>query len=90
MFAIDTIFENGHIQTMDPIHPTASAIGVHHGRIVALDDELDGVEAKERIDLQGRYVCPGFNDVHLHFSLLGANLNQVDLRKQTTGTLDEL
>lgn len=90
MFAIDTIFENACVQTMDPAHPTATTIGVHHGRIVALDEELDGVEAKEHIDLQGRYVCPGFNDVHLHFSLLGANLNQVDLRKQTTGTLDEL
>ncbi|MFT8358405.1 amidohydrolase [Bifidobacterium aquikefiri] len=90
MFAIDTIFENAHVQTMDPKHPYATAIGVHHGKIVAIDDELEGVSAKERVDLQGKYVCPGFNDVHLHFSLLGANLNQVDLRKQTISTMDEL
>ncbi|MFT8705358.1 amidohydrolase [Bifidobacterium aquikefiricola] len=90
MFAIDTVFENAHVQTMDPKHPYATTIGVHHGNIVAIDDELEGVSAREHIDLQGKYVCPGFNDVHLHFSLLGANLNQVDLRKQTTTTLEQL
>lgn len=90
MFDIDGIFENGNFQTMDDSRPKVSSVGVHHGKIVAVDGELEGVGAKRHVDLQGRYVCPGFNDAHLHFSLLGANLNQIDLRKQTTPTLNQL
>ncbi|MCI1254191.1 MAG: amidohydrolase [Bifidobacterium tibiigranuli] len=90
MFAIDTIFENGRFQTMDTGRPYASKVGVYDGKIIAVDDEIEGMQAKHYVDLQGRYACPGFNDVHLHFSLLGANLNQVDLRKQTTSTIAEL
>lgn len=90
MLAIDTIFENADFHTMDPNHPRAHRIGVYDGKIVALDDDLDDVPAREHVDLDGRFACPGFNDVHLHFSLLGANLNQIDLRKQTADTLDEV
>ena len=90
VFAIDTIFENGRFQTMDDAHPWASRVGVLDGKVVALDDELDGVPTRARVDMEGRYVCPGFNDVHLHYFILGANLTQVDLRKQTISSLDEL
>ena len=90
MFAIDTIFENARFQTMNPAHPWASRIGVYDGKIVGLDGDLDGVDAREHVDLVGRYACPGFHDAHLHFTGLGANLNQVDLRPVSAPTMDEL
>ena len=90
MIKLDAIIENGNIQTMDPQHPYANRIGIFDGKIIGVDDEIEGLDAKEHVDLQGRYACPGFNDVHMHFSLLGANLNQVDLRKQTISTMQEL
>lgn len=38
-------------------------IVVHQRRVVALDR---GYEAQREIDLEGRYVCPGFIDAHVH------------------------
>ncbi len=90
MFRLDTIIENGRIQTMDPSHPWAHRLGVLNGKVVAVDDDVDGLEARERIDLGGCFACPGFHDAHLHFSLLGANLNQVDLRPMNAPTMDAL
>lgn len=43
------------------IYPTD--IVIHDGRIVALGADYS---AKQEIDLQARYVCPGFIDAHVH------------------------
>jgi len=43
------------------IYPTD--ILVHDGRIVALGSDYT---AKQEIDLEGRFVCPGFIDAHVH------------------------
>ncbi|KAE8128472.1 MULTISPECIES: amidohydrolase [Bifidobacterium] len=88
MFTLDTIFENGRFQTMDDDYPYAGRIGVYDGKIVAIDDELEGLDASHHVDLSGRYVCPGFNDTHLHFSMLGGNLNQIDMSKESTPNLE--
>ena len=40
-----------------------SHIAVVHSRIAGLGD----YEAHEVVDLDGRYVCPGFIDLHVHF-----------------------
>lgn len=87
---IDTLFTNGRIRTFDPKRPTAHSIGVLHGRIVGLDDELDGVQAERVVDLAGSPVLPGFHDAHHHLSLTGARLASVDLRHGRINTLDEL
>ena len=39
---------------MDPQRPRARRLGILHGRIVGLDDQLDGWDAAERLDLDGR------------------------------------
>lgn len=90
MFPIDTIFENVRVQTMDPLHPWAYRVGVLGDRIVALDDDLNGVVAKHRVDLGGRYLCPGFNDAHCHLSVLGRNLNEINLSAECVVDLDGL
>jgi predicted amidohydrolase YtcJ len=87
---IDTVLTNARITTLDPARPTASAIGVLGGRIVGLDEELDGISADVRHDLGGAPVVPGFNDAHLHFSVLGKEMTQLDLSAEAAPTLDAL
>src|SRR5262249_55080420 len=65
---------NANVLTMDPARPRASSITVRDGRIAALDSD-----ASRRIDLKGATVLPGFIDAHLHCSLGGESLAQLDL-----------
>lgn len=85
---LDVIFRDGRFRTLDADRPTASAVGVLHGRIVGIDDDLDGVRARREISLRGAPAVPGFDDVHQHLSLRGQRLRGVDLR--AVRTLDEL
>lgn len=87
---IDALYINGRIRTMDPRFPTARRIGVHHGRIVGLDAELDGVTAETVVDLGGAPVIPGFHDAHHHTTHTGMRLATLDLRPGSVRTLDEL
>ncbi|WP_027929529.1 amidohydrolase [Amycolatopsis thermoflava] len=87
---IDTIITNARITTLDPARPRARSVGVLHGRIAGFDEELDGVTADARHDLGGAPVVPGFNDAHLHFSMLGKEMTQLDLSAEAAPTLDAL
>ncbi|WP_020501600.1 amidohydrolase [Sciscionella marina] len=87
---IDTIFGNGRFHTLDPARPQANRIGVLHGRIAGLDEELDGVRAERVIDLAGAPVVPGFNDAHQHLSMRGQRLRQLDLRPVAVSTVDDI
>ncbi|MCH8565271.1 amidohydrolase [Nesterenkonia sp. LB17] len=87
---IDTILYNGRIRTIDPLRPNASKIGILQGRIVGLDEELDGLESSHSIDLRGAPVVPGFNDSHMHFSMMGVEMARLDLSLETTPTLQHL
>jgi predicted amidohydrolase YtcJ len=87
---IDTIITNARISTLDPARPAARSLGVLGGRIVGVDEELDGVTADVRHDLGGAPVVPGFNDAHLHFSMLGKEMTQLDLSAEAAPTIDEL
>jgi predicted amidohydrolase YtcJ len=76
---LDLLVENADIVTMDASRPEASRVGVLHGRIVGLDDDLDGWDAEERLDLDGTCVLPGFVDAHTHLELTGQTLAAVDI-----------
>lgn len=81
---IDLIIENADIVTMNPRRPRASRLGVTAGRVVGFDDELDGVMAQERIDLEGGTVLPGFIDAHTHLQFTGQGLSAVDISAATS------
>lgn len=81
---VDLIIENAEIVTMDDARPTAERIGVTGGRIVAFDDELDGVEADEVVDAQHATVLPGFIDSHTHLQFTGQGLSAVDISDART------
>jgi predicted amidohydrolase YtcJ len=61
---------NAHIVTMDSAHPSASAMAIRDGRILAIgkDSEVSGCasEPTQKIDLHGETVLPGLIDVHTH------------------------
>lgn len=64
----DTIFYNGQIYTHDPDFPWAEAVACANGKITAIGDfdAMDGLLGKHtaQIDLEGKYVFPGFIDTH--------------------------
>ncbi|MDJ0378473.1 amidohydrolase [Cryobacterium sp. PH31-L1] len=63
---------------MDDRRPGAGAIGVLHGRVVAVGADLDGYAATRQIDGAGLTVLPGFNDVHCHTTWFGLSLTEID------------
>ena len=68
--APDKVFLNGRIYTVDPSRPWAEALGIRDGKIVSVgsSSEIKALVAAstEVVDLRGRMVLPGINDVHVH------------------------
>jgi predicted amidohydrolase YtcJ len=65
------ILYNGILATQNTAQPSAQALAVGNGKILALGRDADvlnlaGPET-EKIDLDGRLVVPGFIDSHIHF-----------------------
>ena len=64
----DKVFHNGHIYTMDPGLPWAEAVAVYDGEVMAVGnyDQMDSIidDDTEIIDLDGKYMLPGFIDIH--------------------------
>lgn len=86
--APDAIYFNANVWTGDTQKPTAEAIAIGDGSIVAVGSTADIREladAKTRaVDLKGGFVVPGFIDNHVHFLSGGMALAQVDLRDAAT------
>jgi len=66
----DAIYTNGRIYTVDEAQPWVEAIAVKDGRLLVVGANTD-VEAvagddTEVVDLGGRFVMPGVNDLHHH------------------------
>lgn len=80
----------GRFATLDPARPTATAIAVLGGRIVAVDRDTDGLEAATKVDLGTRSVFPGFHDAHAHTPSFGIALGELDLSSPPLRTLDAL
>jgi hypothetical protein len=71
----DTLYVGGPIVTIDDRRPTAEAVLVRGGRIVAVGDR-GAVEAQASgpvatVDLQGKALLPGFVDPHGHVVMVG-------------------
>jgi predicted amidohydrolase YtcJ len=76
---LDLLLRNADIITMDDRRPHATSLGIWQGRIVGLDDELDGLDSAEVLDLDGATVTPGFIDAHCHTTWFGLGLGEVDV-----------
>jgi predicted amidohydrolase YtcJ len=83
---VDLVLINGRVWTGDEARPYAQAVAIEGDRIAFVGDDFavgDFIGSEtEQIDLEGRFVTPGFIDNHTHFNragelLLGVNLLEV-------------
>ncbi|MCL6523541.1 MAG: amidohydrolase [Thermoflavifilum sp.] len=83
--SVDLIIYNGHIYTVDSAFRVVQAMAIVQGKILATGTDqqiLQQYTAPKKIDLQGKFVYPGFIDAHAHFYAYALSLLSVDL----TGT----
>ena len=75
---------NGKIYTLNKNQPWAEAVFILLNKIVAVgttDEIKKRIQPQtEVIDLNGKFVLPGFNDAHLHFFDGAFSLQSIDLR----------
>ena len=82
--AADAIYVGGDIVTINDKQPTAEALAVKDGKIIAVGDRksIEGEhkgDATKVVDIAGKTLLPSFIDAHSHYinSLLVANQAQV-------------
>lgn len=88
---MDTILFNGNFYTLDDAYNTCSALAVKNGIIMRMgcDEEILALacENTEIIDLEGKFVLPGFVDSHMHFLGVAQQADLIDLTQ--TKSFDE-
>jgi predicted amidohydrolase YtcJ len=80
---VDLAITNARIWTGDEQRPSAEALAVTDGKLIAVGTNAQIAalgDASRSIDARGRLVLPGFNDSHLHFVDAGRQLASVQLR----------
>jgi predicted amidohydrolase YtcJ len=80
----DLILTNGDVYTMEEGQPWASAVVVTGNTITAVledDAEAEAFRGPDTrvIDLNGKFVVPGFIDGHVHFNSAGGLINDANL-----------
>lgn len=85
------VLTNGNIYTVDPRLGRVEALAITQGKIAAVgtNEEIQhwsGPQTKV-IDLEGKFVMPGFNDAHTHFG--GAGLALLSVNVEGTRSLAE-
>ena len=86
----DAIYHNGTILTINEDQPTAEAVAVKDGRILAVGNETivlkTAGENTQKIDLDGKTMLPGFVDSHGHAYLIGLQASTANLLPPPDGT----
>lgn len=78
----DLLVHNATIYTVDSTFSVTEAMAIREGRIIAtgktaeLEEEYDFTE---KLDVQGKFIYPGFIDAHAHFVGYGIGLQRADL-----------
>jgi predicted amidohydrolase YtcJ len=86
----DTLYVNGAIVTMDDAAPSAEALAIKDGRILAVGARA-ALEKAHRgattqvVDLAGKALLPGFLDAHSHYFSALSVANQVNLYAPPAG-----
>ena len=81
----DLLVLDATIYTVDKDFSKQEAMAIRDGKILDTGSSASMQEkykAKKTISLKGKFIYPGLNDAHAHFTGYGLSLNQVDL----TGT----
>ena len=87
----DLILTNGVVYTVNEAQPWAEAVAVSDGEIIYVGDTV-GVEKlagarTQRIDLDGKFMLPGFIDSHMHLIEGAGFFNALSL--DTYGTIED-
>jgi predicted amidohydrolase YtcJ len=89
-----TIYFGGPILTIDESNPSAEAIAVQGGRILAVGtkEEVMRLAGKgtNSIDLAGKTLLPGFIDPHCHFVAFGAQAVGANLMAPPDGNVNNI
>lgn len=87
----DLLVYNALIYTVDENFSTADAMVIKDGKVLktgGLKELKKAYSAAEEIDMQGKFIYPGFIDPHCHFYGYGLGLQNADLIG--TGSFDEI
>lgn len=84
----DLVFRNGSIYTVDINRSWAKAIAIKGDRIVFVGSDEDAAgfigSSTRVVDLQGKMVLPGLQDIHIHPIGGGVEAGRVNLNVETT------
>ncbi len=88
--AADTIYTGGEIVTVNDKEPSAEALAIRGGKIVAVGTHADVEKAHKGantmvVDLAGKVLLPGFLDAHSHYISSLTVANQVNLYAPPAG-----
>ena len=94
----DLILHNGVIWTVDDKNPTAQAVAIKGGKFVVVGANEAALKHRgsntKVIDLNGRFVVPGFNDNHVHFAsaaqFLEFNIMRVSTQEEFVARVKEV
>jgi predicted amidohydrolase YtcJ len=91
----DAIYSGGAIITLNDSQPSAEALAVKDGAILAVGSRADVEKAHKGaattiIDLAGRTMVPGFVDGHVHFLGLGAQAVGANLLAPPDGGINSI
>jgi predicted amidohydrolase YtcJ len=85
----DVVYVNGDVVTVDDRRPSAAAVAIGGGRILAVggtDEVMAWAGPGTRVvDLQGLALVPGFVDGHGHITQVAAELDWADLQPPPAG-----
>ena len=80
---------NANIHTFDPSNPSATAILIAGGRIIAVGskDQLESIAhgKVDKRDMKGATILPGLTDAHIHMQYYSLGLSKVDCETKTKG-----
>jgi predicted amidohydrolase YtcJ len=92
--AADTIYYNGPIVTVNDKQPTAQAVAIKNGKIIAVgsEDSMKPLTGKrtQQISLEGKTLVPGFIDGHGHMVNVGLQAISANLLPPPDGTVDSI
>jgi predicted amidohydrolase YtcJ len=90
----DTIYRGGPIVTIDDSNPTAEAVAVRAGKIIAVGSESKVMawrgEGTEVVDLGGKTLLPGFIDAHGHVFNTGLQALAANLLSRPDGSVNAI
>ena len=90
----DAIYRDGDIITINDSQPTAEALAVKEGRIIAVGPMADVLsykgDATRVVDLGGRTLLPGFIDAHGHVFNAGLQALAANLLARPDGSVNDI